>query len=157
MAVEVLGVPGESNGYGDSMDAFRNAHRDNSRIILNLAAGRGKNDHAPAHDPTHPDNQWPVMVYHPEKGEKTIGVNLLGLKGAARKEAEQANEAALTLAVKLGFRSDPYLKPQIAVLDPAVEKAAIIAKNHELEGKIVAQADDISKLRILVEKMLSKK
>lgn len=156
MAVEVIGVPGESNGYGDSMDAFRNAHRDNSRIILNLAQGRKKNDPAPEYNPSHPDNAWPTMVYHPEKGEKTIGLSLAGLSGSARRETENANKAALAQSAKDGYRSEPYQKPQIALLDPAAEKLALKQKNDELEGKLVAQADELSKLRQLVEKALAK-
>jgi hypothetical protein len=156
MSVEVLGVPGENNGYGDSMDAFRNAHADNSRIILNLAFGRRKNDPAPKFDPDSPDNAWPIMVYHPEKGHRIVGVNLLGLVGGARKQAEADNKAALAQVQKDGYRLEPYLKPQIAVLDPAVEKAAALAKNAELEGKIVAQADELAKLRQMLEKLLAK-
>jgi hypothetical protein len=73
-----------------------------------------------------------------------------------RKEAETANKAALTQAQREGFRLESYLKPQIAVLDPALEKAALIAKNAEFEGKIVAQADELLKLREAVEKLLNK-
>jgi len=157
MAVEVIGVPGESNGYGDSMDAFRNAHRDNSRIILNLAQGRKKNDPAPAFDPAHPDNAWPLMIYHPEFGEKVIGQHLNHLDKSVRMHLEGQNKAELAAALKAGWRKEPYVKPQIAVLDPAVEKAAMKAKNDELEGKIVAQADELSKLRQAVEKLLAAK
>lgn len=128
MAVEVLGVPGESNGYGDSMDAFRDAHRNNSRIILNLAQGRKKNAPAQDYDPDHPANQWPLMVYHPAKGEKTV-----------------SSAAELKQAKADGYRNEPYLKPQIALLDPAAEKAALVAKNQELEGKLVATQDLLAK------------
>jgi len=139
------------------MDAFRNAHRDNSRIILNLAAGRKKNDPTPAYDPKHPDNAWPKMVYHPEKGEKTIGTNLLGLPPAVKVQTAKENAAALAQSVKDGWRSEPYVKPQIAVLDPALEKAALKATNDALQGQIVAQADELAKLRAAVEKLLGAK
>ena len=157
MGVEVIGVAGESNGYGDSMDAFRSAHENNSRIILNLAAGRKKNEPAPAFYPSHPDNAWPVMIYHPEFGEKVVGQSLLHLDKSVRGHIEGANKAELAQLLKAGWRMEPYQKPQIAVLDPALEKAALVAKNRELEGKIVAQADEFSKLRALVEKLLKTK
>jgi len=157
MAVEVIGVPGESNGYGDSMDAFRNSHRDNSRIILNLAAGRKKNDPPIPYNSAHPDNAWPKMVYHAERGEKTIGTNLAGLSAGAKASTERDNKAALAQSVKDGYRSEPYPKPQIAVLDPAIEKAQLKAKNEALEGMIVSQADDLAKLRASVEKLLAQK
>jgi uncharacterized protein YPO0396 len=41
---------------------------------------------------------------------------------------------------------EPYLKPQVAVLDPAVEKKAMLEKNQELEGKLVAANDTLSKV-----------
>ena len=157
MSVEVIGIPGESNGYGDSMDAFRGAHENTSRIILNLAAGRKKNAPAPIYDPSHPDNQWPVMVYHSANGEKVIGTSLAGLVGAARTQAERENKAALAQAIRDGYRQEPYQKPQIAVLDPAAEKQALADRNKELEGKIVAQQDLLAKLQASVEKLLGVK
>ena len=164
MAVEVLGVPGEVNGYGDSMDAFRSAHETNSRILVNLilmdadkAAGiqtkRKKNDPAVAYDPNHPDNQWPVMYYHAEKGEKVFGSSLVGLRGDARRRTEADNKAALATAQKEGWRAEPYLKPQIAVLDPAVEKAAMVAKNQQLEGQLVQANDTLRKLEERLAKL----
>lgn len=154
MGVEVIGVAGEVDGYGDSMEAFRTGHATNANILLNLAEGKKKNAPREPYVPDHPDNQWPVMVYHPAKGEKVIGVNLLGLNGTTRKQAEADNKTALAQSVKDGYRAQPYIKPQIAVLDPAVEKAAMLAKNQELEGKIVAQADDLAKLRAAFDKFL---
>ncbi len=60
MGVEVLGVGGEVNGHGDSMDHFRTANEMNSRALLNVAAGRKKNDAIPLYNPSHPDNQWSI-------------------------------------------------------------------------------------------------
>lgn len=157
MSVEVLGVAGDVDGYGDSMAAFRDSHEQNTRVLLNLAAGRKKNAPLPAFNPQHPDNAWPVMVYHPERGEKTIGVNLLGLVGGPRQQAERDNKAALAQAQKDGYRAEPYVKPQIVVLDPALEKAAMKATNDALQGQIIAQADELAKLRSAVEKLLGAK
>jgi hypothetical protein len=154
MAVETIGITGETDGFGDSKEAFLNAHHSNSNALLNLADGKKKNAPRPVHDPEHPDNQWPKMVYHPEKGNLTVGTNLKGLSGVLRKEAEKNNETALANAVKSGYRSDPYLKPQIAVLDPATEKAALQAKNQELEGKLVAQADQLARLQAAVDTLV---
>lgn len=146
MSVETIGMGGETNGYGDSMDAFRSAHEQNTRALLNLAAKRPKNAPIPPYNPSHPDNQWPVMVFHPEKGELTVGKNLTGLTGVVRKDVETTNKADLAMALKMGYRDEPYQKPQITLLDPAVEKAAMLAKHRELEGTIVAQQDYMSKL-----------
>ncbi len=151
MGVEVLGVPNEGNGYGDTMDAFRDAHLANSRVLLNLANGRKKNAATPPYDPAHADNRWPTMVYSATFGEKTIGVSLVGLKDSVRAEALKANEAALADAIAAGYRRKPYEKPQVAVLDPAAEKKALLDKNQELEGKIVAQGDSFAKLQAQFE------
>ena len=159
MGVEVIGVVGETNGYGDSMDAFREAHNGNSRILVNLMNGRKKNDFTPPYDPRHPDNQWPKMMYHPAKGELIVGKALIyfepgpfgsriqfSLGGETRKQTEEDNLEAVKEAQINGYRAEPYLKPQIAVLDPAVEKAALLAKNQELEGKVTAANDLIQRM-----------
>jgi hypothetical protein len=156
MAVEVVGIGGELDGYGDSMRAFRSAHEGNTAVLLNLAAGRKKNDPAPPYDPNNPDNAWPVMVYHAEFGEKVIGQSLTSLDKSVRSHIEGQNKSDLAAALKQGWRRDQYIKPQVAVLDPAVEKAAVLKKNQELEGKIVAQADQLAKLTELVNKLLAK-
>ena len=146
MSVEVLGVQGETDGYGDSMEAFRSSHTNNSNILLNLLEGKKKNAIRPPYDPSHPDNQWPVMVYHPEKGEKVVGQSLKGLEGKLRNAAESDNQDALTALLKSGWRNEPYPKPQIAVLDPATEKAASLAREGEMRGQIVALTDLVQKL-----------
>lgn len=159
MAVDVYGFGGEINGYGDAMDAFRGAEEQNARILLNLediriGRERGidpnklpkKNSLRAPYDPNHPDNKWPVMVYHAALGYKVIGQNLKGLTGALRIEAEKANQVALKAAQAENWRLEQYPKPQVALLDPAAEKAALVARNVELEGKIVALTDSFTKL-----------
>lgn len=157
MGVEVIGIPGETNGYGDSMDAFRASHENNSRILVNLAAGRKKNDPAPPYDPDHSDNVWPRMLYHPEHGDKTVGTSLKGLPPAVRQQVEKENKSAAKGMLDAGWRVEPYIKPQIAVLDPASEKAAMVAKNRELEGQIVAQGDRLAKLQESIDQLLKGK
>lgn len=140
MGVEVLGVPSEGNGYGDTMDAFRDSHKQNSRILVNLAMGRKKNAETPPYDPAHASNKFPAMVYHAARGEKIV-----------------ESEHELNVALKDGYRKEPYAKPQIAVLDPASEKKALLDRNQELQGQIVAQGDQIAKLQAAVEALASGK
>ncbi len=146
MGVEVIGVGGEINGHGDSMDAFRTANEQNARALLNVAEGKKKNEPRPPFNPDHPDNQWPVMVYSAEKGELTVGKSLVGLAGSLRLETEKNNKAALAQSVKDGYRSEPYIKPQVVVLDPATEKAELKRKNDELQGQITALNDLMHKV-----------
>ncbi len=147
MGVEVLGVANEGNGHGDTMDLFRSAEIANSKVLLNLAAGRKKNAPQPVYNPDHADNAWPKMMFHPGLGERTVGVSLVGTTDEdARAAIEKANDKAVALAKSEGFRETPYPKVQIAVLDPAAEKKAMLDKATEQDGKIVALTEQVKKL-----------
>jgi hypothetical protein len=135
------------DGLGESHAAFTRAHHENSAALLNLAEGRKKDAPRPAYDPNHPDNQWPVMLHHPAKGELTVGRSLKGISNPAERKAVTAtNEEAVKAALKLGYRSEPYAKPQITVLDPAAEKAALVKQNEEVRGQLAELADKLAKL-----------
>ncbi len=147
MGVEVLGVANEGNGHGDTMDSFRQAEITNSRVLLNLAAGRKKNAIAPVYDPDHADNAWPVMMFHPGLGERIVGTTLLGVSDEdARAAIEKANLKAVAQAKADGYRDEPYPKVQIALLDPAAEKKALTDKLTEQGGQIVALSEMVNKL-----------
>lgn len=156
MGVEVIGQVGEVDGYGDSMDAFRKGHEQNTAILLNLAEGKKKNAYRPPFNPNSADNAWPVMLYHPEKGERVLGVSLVGLTGTARRDAEKDNLETVKAAKNIGYREEPYKKPQVVVLDPAVEKAALVAENQAMKGTIVSLSDQLNKLSQAVEKLMAK-
>ena len=157
MGVDVIGGGKyERDGFKESLNNFRRAHEANSAQLLNIAAGREKDDPLPEYDPDHADNQWPTVMYHAEYGAKIIGKSLVGLTGAHRRETDVENKAALTAAEKSGYRAEPYRKPKVAVLDPESEKAALLARNKQLEGMINAQTDEVAKLREAVNKLLSK-
>lgn len=147
MGVEVLGVANEGNGHGDTMDSFRTAEISNSKVLLNLAAGRKKNAPHPHYDPAHDDNAWPKMMFHPGLGERTVGVSLVGITDEdARADKEKSNQKAVAQAKADGYRDEPYPKVQIALLDPAAEKKALQDKITEQDGKLVALSDMVSKL-----------
>lgn len=139
------------DGHGDSMEGFRKAHVSNTDQILNLAEGKKKTAQRPTYDPDHPDNQWPVMVHSP-KGELTVGKSLVGVQDpAARKRIEAENKEAFAAALKAGYRTEPYLKPQVVVPDAAVEKAALLKHNADLSGTIVQQNDQLARLTSRLE------
>lgn len=147
MGVEVLGVGNEVDGHGDSVEAFRNANNSNAAALLNVSEGKKKNAPRPVHDPRHPDNHYPVMLYHSEYGEKIFGVSLLGVRDVAeRKRLTSDNDGIVKAAIAAGYRAEPYIKPKIAVLDPAVEKAEMLRKNQEMEGRITALTDLVMKM-----------
>jgi hypothetical protein len=147
MGVEVLGAANEGNGHGDTMDAFRNAETSNSKVLLNLAAGRKKNAPQPAYNPDHADNAWPKMMFHPGLGERTVGSTLVGITDEdARAAVEKSNDKAVAQAKADGYRDAPYPKVQIALLDPAAEKKAMQDKITDQEGKLVALSETVNKL-----------
>lgn len=155
MAVQVGGGNVEIDGYAATMGNFRKSHDGNSAALINLIHGRRADLPLPAYDPDHADHQFPLMIYSPN-GEKVVGQSLKGLTGQARVAAAEQNEAELTAALKAGYRRAPYAKPQVAVLDPAVEKQALVDRNKELEGKIVALTDQHMSLKTMFENVMAK-
>ena len=45
------------------------------------------------------------------------------------------------MALASGYRLEPYLKPQVVILSPEVEKQKLIDQNKELEGKFATVLD----------------
>lgn len=147
MAVQAFGEQMQGNGLEQSMEAFNEAHEKNSRSLLNLAEGRKATASRPMYDPSHPDNLWPVMLHHPGKGELTVGRTLKGVNDTSERAAiTKANLKAKAEALSDGYRLEPYVKPQVAVLDPAAEKAQLLKRNQELEGHITQLNDQFAKL-----------
>ncbi len=52
-----------------------------------------------------------------------------------RERITAENEKALAEALAVGYRRQPFVKPQIAIADPATEKALLVKKIAELEGQ----------------------
>lgn len=147
MGVEVLGVANEGNGHGDTMESFLSSEIANSKVLINLAAGRKKNAPHPHYDPDHSDNAWPKMVFHPGLGERIVGKSLVGVTDEDERAAlEKSNHKAVAQAKADGFRNEPYAKVQIEVLDPAAEKKAMQDKLTEQGGQITALSDMVNKL-----------
>lgn len=147
MAVTSYGQTNDGRGHQKSHAAFKKAHEENTTALLNLADGLPEDAARPPYDPTHVDNQWPVMLHHATYGELTVGQTLKGkTEPAIRRQIMEDNHAAKKAALKQGYRSEPYLKPQIVVLDPAVEKAALIRERDDMKGQINALHDMLAKL-----------
>ena len=142
-----------ADGHADSMEAFITSHNQNSTALLNLAEGKPAKAARPAYDPAHPDNAWPLML-HSSKGEITIGKSLKGVTNQAERAAiAKANELAKREAMALGYRPEPFVKPQVAVLDPATEKANMQKRNDELQAALMAQGDQMAKLQASIEEL----
>lgn len=146
MGVQVLGERIGENGHEDSYAAFLDSHVANTNALLNLAEDKPKNAARPPYNPSHPDNQWPLMVHHAAKGELTIGQTLKGLiDPGERKRLQGLNEVAKKEALAMGYRLEPYVKPQVAVLDPAIEKAALQKRVQEQDGQVASLTDTLTK------------
>lgn len=163
MGIQVTSTEFGVNGHADAMAKFRSAHLENSEQLLKyselVTAGKPVSPAAlreprPAYDPTHPDNQWPLMVHHPVKGEKTIGTTLKGVDDQKQRiTIQKNNDAALAQAIQEGYRKEPYPKPQITVLDPAAEKLAAQKRADELAGQNASLQDALNKLTARMELM----
>ena len=152
MPVQAFGQQFSGNGFEDAIAAHVASHEQNSNALLNLGEGKKTTDPRPPYNPDHPDNAWPLMLHHAAKGELTVGTSLKGVTDPAeRKRIHAENTAAVDAAIKQGYRYEPYPKLQIQVLDPVVEKAALMQKNKDLEGQLRAQADVTNKLMARLE------
>lgn len=152
MSVQSYGQTNDGRGHEKSMAAFKRSHEENTNALLNLAEGKSEEEPRPAYDPNHTDNHWPIMVHHAAKGELVVGKSLRGIKDPAeRRQVTDTNKAAKKAALDGGYRCEPYLKPQIAVMDPAAEKAAMKAENAELRGQINALNDMMARVLAGIE------
>lgn len=120
-----MGVPREMGGLQESVVAFRKHHKEVGDALLNVTEGKDKDEDRPAYV----RQPFPKMIYHPEKGELIV-----------------ENDADLKLALKGGYRLEPYPKPQVALEDPKVEKLALEAKLKQKDGEIASLADLVQRL-----------
>lgn len=154
MSVQAFGEQFDGNGFDKSWEAHVTSHVQNSNALLNLAEGKKMSTLRPFYDPSHPDNQWPLMLHHPAKGELAVGTNLKGVsEPLTRQRIQRENEAAVKGALAGGYRREPYLKPQVAVMDPAAEKQALLRRNQELEGQLATTNDMLQKLSARLDAM----
>jgi hypothetical protein len=157
MAVQAYDKDFGKDGYAENMMQFRQSHEQNTAGLLNVSEGKKVGAPRAPYDPNHPDNQWPVMVHHPVKGELTVGENLLGMPNMTERDKKarqfriQENEKALSAALGSGYRREPYAKPIIAMMDPVTEKANLAKDLAEKDGLIKAQNDQLAKLSARLE------
>jgi hypothetical protein len=140
------------NGHASSMKSFLRAHVEDSATLLNLAEDKDPDASRAPYDPNHPDNQWPTMMHHPEKGEMPVGTNLKGVvdipgQPSRRAAILKANQKAVVDAQAAGYRAEPYPAPQVTVLDPKTEKVELKRRLDEQQGQITALLDQLKRLQ----------
>lgn len=129
-------------GLKESLARFHKHHQEVGAALLNIsgigtATGEPVDKDEPR--PAYEHQPWPRMVYHQDGREVIVN-----------------GRGELADSVKRGFREEPYVKAKVAVGDPAAEKQALIERNTELEGKLNAQNDMLSKLMARLEALEQK-
>jgi len=138
--VHVAGLQNDGmGGLKESTAKFRKHHKDVGDALLNISgvdtvSGGPVDKDEPR--PTYHRQEFPKMIYHAEKGEYIVG-----------------DKAELDEYLADGWRKEPYSKPKVVVLDPAVEKKAVMDENARRRGQLATQGDILEKLAARLEAM----
>lgn len=160
MAVEVTNPNFGKNGHAETVRKTLEAHRANTVSLLNLTDGADVDAPRDPYNGSHEDNQWPKMLHHATKGEKTVGVNLKGLPSLTlddkkrRAAVIQQNETEYKrLQKEEGYQVAPFPTVHIAVLDAKTEKAELHRQNAELRGQILTQQQQLDGLAARLDQL----
>lgn len=138
--VSVAGMVTEGmGGLRESQAAFRKHHQEVGGALLNISGIDTATGGPVDKDETRPVytyQAWPKMVYHADGRELKVNT-----------EAEQQD------AIRRGFRNEPYIKPRIAVNDPAAEKKALMDTNLQLQAQLTSTNDVLAKMAVRLEQL----
>lgn len=145
LGVTVLGVQRDGGGIKRALaenakhnkavaDALLNVSgintivRDETGKIIERGSNKAvhEDEEREAYNPNDDRNQWPKMMYHSD-GREVLVFNFVETKDAASK----------------GYREQPYLKAQVAVMDPAEEKKRLLDRLNHMEAE-KNQATDLA-------------
>ncbi len=136
--VHVAGIQNDGmGGLKESQAKFRKHHADVGDALLNISGvdtvtgGIVDKDEPRPHYRPQP---FPKMIYHAEKGELVVH---------DQQELEQY--------IGEGWRKEPYPRPKVVVMDPAVEKKAQMDESARLRGVIAQQNDLLEKMAARLE------
>ncbi len=130
--ISVIGVQEGMGGLKESISKFRKHHGEVGDALMNISGlGTVTGDPVDKDEPrpAYHHAEWPMMIYHADGRERVV---------QDHREYEEWRGK--------GFRDDPYPKPQVAVLDPATEKKALMETNRQLQGQVTTQQDLIDRL-----------
>lgn len=137
MALQVFGGTQQAGGFPKAMKEHREHNQKQGAELLQLADGL---DHNELRLP-YVHQAFPTMLYKPDPGEK------------GEKVVKDATEKAI--ALQNGWREEPYPRVQIAVLDPATEKANLMDTNNRLQAQLVVQNESIQKMQAQMAELLA--
>ena len=144
--VNVMGGITNEGGLKAAQAIQRRHNAEVADALLNIS-GVGTANGQPVHKddarPAYQHQQFPKMLYRPlpgEEGEKIV---------LHQKEMDESLQS--------GWQEEPYPRVQIAVLDPATEKAAMKAHNDQLAAQLIQQNEAIQKMMARLEAIDKKK
>ena len=130
------GVPKDMPGQKRALKEFVQHNARVGDALMNLEDGLDEDDPRPAIGYV----PFPKMIFHAKDGEKIVNT-----------------PEELKTAKAEGWREQPYEKPRVVVLDPAVEKAALIKENQELKASQTILTDQMSQLMNRLDAIEKKK
>lgn len=141
-AVSVAGMVTDGmGGLRESQAAFRKHHKEVGDALLNISGldtpTGGPVDKDEARQP-YIRQEWPKMIYHADGRELIV-----------HDDTERQDH------FKRGFRNDPYIKPKVAVNDPATEKKALMDTNTQLQAQLTQQNELILRMAERLEALES--
>ena len=147
MGIQVFGGMQQAGGFKQAMKEHRMHNAKQGDELLQVAEGLDHNEPRAAY--VH--QGFPKMLYKPDPGEKGEKVVLTAQE--------------MSVALEDGWREEPYPRVQIAVLDPATEKANLMDTNNKLQAQLVQQNEALLKMQqeaketreMLAELLASKK
>lgn len=137
--VSAIGLQEGMGGLEESMHEFKRHHEDVGNKLMNLsgigtATGQPVKKTEPR--PGYVHQPFPMMVYHSEHGELIVN------------DADELQEAR-----RQQYRDEPYLKPRVAVEDPATEKRILQTQLKQKDGEIAQLSDVLSKAMERLDKL----
>ena len=142
--VSVMGLQEENeHGLDESLAEFRKHHKDVGDKLLNISqVGAHDGEKLKLNDPRPPyqHEEYPFMLYKPGEDE---GITVY----SGKEKAE---------AIQNGWRIEPVVKPQVAVLDAATEKKILLDQNKAQQAQITLQSEMIEKQNKLMQDMANR-
>lgn len=141
--ITVSGIDRPHGGLKEALAKTRRHFTEVGDALLNVSGigtATGKPVDADDVRPAYHYQEWPKMIYHAD-GREEIAVS--PIEWAKLKER--------------GFREEPYIKPQVEVLDPASEKKVLMVERDQLRAQLNTQNDLLVRMAERLEALESDK
>ena len=133
MPIQVFGGMQQAGGFKQAMKEHRMHHQKQGDELIQVSNGLDHNEPRAAYE----FQPFPEMLYKPDPGEKGQKVVM--------------NETEKAIALQDGWRVESYPVVQVAVLDPASEKKALIEHNNQMAAQLVQQNELMQKMAARIE------